>query len=255
MISLTKIQVIKLKSYKSFWLFFLSHLTLFILVALIFRRLASGLNINGQAAALEQMFSFSNIWVALIWIGRWFYLFPGLFMISLITVDFENRTLRQHILDGLSRARYLMGNYLLILYQVLFACILVTVLAFTLSSGGESDWRGPFKNLTVFFLQGMFYLSFAMMLGLFIKRTAVAMLTFLIWPIFVEPIMSWGLKFLFNVQYGRYFPFAALSGIAPSLTNLFSQTQETEPVLSLLSFAYVLLVGFVSFYRLEKMDL
>jgi uncharacterized membrane protein len=100
---------------------------------------------------------------------------PALLMILLVTNEYTYRTNRQNIIDGWSRAESIQVKWMLMFIFSMISTILVIMVGFIFGwmSGTDFSWNG-FSHIGYFFLKTVSYLMLAILLGVWLKRTGIA---------------------------------------------------------------------------------
>lgn len=267
MIHLLKIDLKKLTSYRTFWvvcgLYFIT-LTL---------TTASGMEVLKWAASKGAEFGaqinvnriplyhFPDVWQNLVYVSGFFKIVLGVMVVISITNEFSYRTIRQNIIDGLSRWEFLQTkiftNILLSLASVLliFLIGLLTGLIYSL----ELDPYYIFTDLEFFpayFLEVFAFLSYALMLGILIQRSGLTIILLM---------MSNFLEFLAKVKIPEEISW--LKGLFPmeAISNLVAMPfarywlQEIQDYVSLtavlIALAWTFLFNYFSYLKLTRSDL
>jgi hypothetical protein len=143
------------------------------------------------------IYQFPGIWHNLTYIAgsRFFLLFPALIMVLLITNEITFRTLRQNIIDGYSRR----DSFFAKLLVVLGISILVTAFVFLnglilgFLHSPAADWKFLLSKTSfvlAFFIEVIAFTSFALMIGLLVKKSIFAMGVLAIWAVIADPIIT-----------------------------------------------------------------
>ena len=109
MLHLLKIEWLKIKGYKTFWvlttLFLVSIAGLNYFVFNIKQNISSG---SAQAnAIIGSPFDFPNVWHTVGYFSSFLLFIPGLMIITSITNEYTYKTHRQNIIDGWSRQQFI----------------------------------------------------------------------------------------------------------------------------------------------------
>jgi len=174
---------------------------------------------NGTTShPLAGIFDYPNNWQLLACIGSWMNLFVlGLLGVFMITLEFSNRTLRQNIIFGMTRLEVAVSKLIWAAALALAATGFYIFLGF----GGEVlDGGGlglpPVGCVVCFFLQALGYLLLGNLVGLVIRQTALAVLAYLAYVIFLETACRW--IFYFSVAKTRlllFLPDQVLGALTP----------------------------------------
>lgn len=193
MIKLLYIEWLKVKSYRTFYVFIIAYILLTLLFYYGFDKFVK----TGPVGLfdLSVVYKFPDVWYYAAYISTWFATIPGLLIINLTSNEISFRTMRQQITDGLSRLDYLKGKLSLIISMSILTGILVFLsgLTFGLLKGGLPSSADFFAHADYIFRA--MWVSFGMMsaalfIALLVKRSALAILIFLgiIW--IIEPLLG-----------------------------------------------------------------
>ncbi|MGB8376161.1 MAG: ABC transporter permease, partial [Salegentibacter sp.] len=137
----------------------------------------------------QGIFNFPFIWHFNSYIAALLKLFLAIVIVSMMSNEYSNRTLKQNLIDGLSKKEFILSKFYTILafslISTLFLFIVSLILGYSFSDFTEisivfSDLEyllGYFVKLTGFF-------AFCMFLGILVKRSAFALGFLFIWWIF-----------------------------------------------------------------------
>ncbi len=245
MLRLIRFEFSKVLFYKTFWI----TLALYALVLLGAMNL-SNISFNGVQAASRPVFFF---WIS----GFIAQLFLGYLAILLICNEFENRNLRQHIIDGLGRGEVLVGKLLLFGFLVSASMGILAVLAVvaSVSSGSEFNFGEVVSRLLNVAIRTSAYLSLALFIALLFRRASSSIAVFVGWSIIIEPLLGWVLKRNETDLY-LWLPTEVFSGL---LQSPFAITPEAAagPTSGtyLATAGYIIAFWLASFVRLNKVAL
>lgn len=207
-----KLEFIKTLNYPGFKTIIILHAALFLLVAFV----GSRINLNIQGLRLDRLVSFPNVWATLSWIGSWFNLLLGILAIILVGNEYQFRTFRKQILDGVSRNQMLYAKMVIMLTLALYALLLVIltsfILGFIYSDGvtfSSIFEKSPF--VLVFFVQAFAYMMLGMLFAFIFKSNALSIVTFILFFFPGEPI----LRAFFPSSIDRFFPIKIISNLTP----------------------------------------
>jgi ABC-2 type transport system permease protein len=179
---LLKIEAGKILYYKAFW-------AIVVISALAFYSVGKLSNITVNGAHLSQGVT------ALFWASAFVcQIFFGCLLILLICNEYENRTLRQHIIDGMSRAEIFLSLFLVQLILILSSVLLVLLVGFAtghIENFGELLSSDTLITIGQYILRSLGFFSLALLISLFVKKSGLAVALFLCWPFFLEPALGW----------------------------------------------------------------
>ncbi|MGE7773923.1 ABC transporter permease [Chitinophaga sp. NPDC101104] len=259
MTELLKIEWLKVKAYRTFWL--LSGLFL-VIVPLILWSYELILKNNSQMATFLGAFSFPKAWETTAWIGSMMYPIMGILLIIFLTNENNFRTSRQNIIDGWSRDQYILAKFGVMITMALFMTLVITACAvfFGLRSGNGSPGDGM-GMIWLIFVQSMDYLALAMFLGVFMRRAGVAIAIYVMYAYVFEFFISRLVDFKVRAHLGALFPLECTDRMIPGETKLVNQlaSQGIQPfeqsTLQLIAIGYILLFGFLAYRRIKRSDL
>jgi ABC-2 type transport system permease protein len=267
MLHLLKIDLKKLTSYRTFWIvcglyfitlafFTASGMEFLKWIARTFEDFGSHLNINRIP-----LYHFPDVWLNLIYFSGFFKIVLAIMTVISVTNEFQYRTLRQNVIDGLSRWQFLESKILtnLLLSFLSVAMIMVISLVTGLIYTPSIDWHYVFADmefLIAYFLEIFAFLSFALMLGIMIQRSGLTIIILL---------LARMLEIIIRENIDEYVP--AIIPFLPleSISNLVPMPiqrywfQEIRDYLTLSSIAIALawtfLFNYFSFLKLKASDI
>jgi ABC-type transport system involved in multi-copper enzyme maturation permease subunit len=110
--------------------------------------------------------------------------------------EFEYRTIRQNVIDGLTRSEFIVSKLISILLfsavSVLFIFLLAVGLGYTYSDQPDAGMVWPQAVLLLgYFVQILVYLSLALLIAILLRRPAIAIAIFVIYTYVADPIISY----------------------------------------------------------------
>lgn len=236
---LVAIEWIKLKSYRPFWVLLTLYFVVLGLVCsgimLYFEYLASrGVEFDGLDPSMIPFYDFFDIWQNLTYLSTFFKIFLGFIVVISIANEYSYKTIRQHIIDGLTRWEFLASKLLIILaitvVNTLFVFLLGVILGSIYSPVQGLDVM--FENagfLLAYFLDVGAFLVFALLVGMLIKRTGFAIVLLALYTLFLEPIGVLILgHFYGEYTFYQYFPIRAINNLIqiPFGKYIFQEVQD-----------------------------
>jgi len=188
-----KIEWMKIKNYRAFWIFMVLYLVSIVAFNYIafyaYQRSVKELPV--VEALLMNPYSFPKVWQTIGWTGSWLLYFPGIIIILLAANEFNFKTHRQNIIDGWSRNEFVYTKILLI---VIFSAVITVIttlcsVIFGVVSGSTFSFDGSINILYVY-IQSLSYISLALLCAVLFRRSGVALIVFLIYGLIFESIIS-----------------------------------------------------------------
>lgn len=267
MLHLLRIDLKKLTSYRTFWvvcgLYFVtigfstaSGMEFLKWLANTFDKFGGKLNIDRIP-----LYHFPDVWMNLVWWSGFFKVLLGIMTVISITNEFSYRTLRQNIIDGLSRWEFLatkmLTNLVLSVVSVVLIFLIALITGFIYTP--EINWDYVFTDVEFFpayFLEIFEFLSYALLLGILVKRSGLTIILLL---------LSFVLEAIVKANIDDYVPWLIPYFPMQSITNLvpipfyryaFQEIQDyVDPVSVVISLAWTGLFNYFSYLRLTRSDL
>lgn len=268
MFHLLKIDLKKLTSYRTFWivcgLYFItlafstaSGMEFLKWIARTFEDFGSSLNIDRIP-----LYHFPDVWLNLIYFSGLFKIVLGVMTVISVTNEFQYRTLRQNVIDGLSRWQFLASKILTNILLSFLSVVMIMIISFVtgLIYTPSIDWSYVFADmefLIAYFIEIFAYLSFALMLGILVQRSGLTIILLLLSPM-PEIIVREGYLDEYLPWMIEYLPLESLSNLVPLPLPRYA-FQEIRDYLTISSIAIALgwtfLFNYFSFLKLKKSDI
>ncbi|HEX8314659.1 MAG TPA: ABC transporter permease [Flavisolibacter sp.] len=205
---LLKIEWLKIKNYKAFWVFAILYLVSIFLINYFAWFAQQRLYQTAPASEqiLKNVYVFPKVWQTVGWMSSWLLYFPGMLMIMLMVNEFNFKTHRQNVIDGLSRQQFI-GVKLVLCVLMAVVITLINVLTgfiFGSMSPGSFTWEG-FEYVGYIFLQAIAYIFFALMLAVLFRRSGLAIIVFILYGLIFEWLATALMTFQFKMAPFSYF--------------------------------------------------
>jgi ABC-2 type transport system permease protein len=196
MIKLLQIEFRKIFPYKMFWVMSGIYLLSLIFFSYGLPSLIDYFSMKSKAPEVKLLmnflYNFPDIWQNLAWAAslRYFIkIFLGMIIIILVTNEYSFLTVRNNIINGLSRTDFLMSKvYVCILFSIVATLLIFltgTVLGLSYSTTVSfHTFFGKMIFLLGYFIEILAYLLFSMMLAILVRRTGFAIGILFVYPIF-----------------------------------------------------------------------
>jgi len=267
---LLKIEITKLLSYNTFWVLTGIAGGFYVLI------LGAITQINFNVAEIDPQiyWRFPVVWQSISYYSSWFNLLLALLIIILTANDFVFRTLRQHVIDGLSRQDIFVSKLALMLVFAGIAFGVNLLAGFFIGSIFSKGYQDIFKDIYfifLYFINVMGIMSFAYFIAVAMKKTGISIVLFA--GVYIFELILRGYLALLNLNFGQFLPFKVFSNLctAPSLKKMIAdpmikqsleqsiqlQSKQGTPLElnTLLAIAYTGLFLYLSYYLLQKRDL
>ncbi|PKQ44284.1 ABC transporter permease [Confluentibacter flavum] len=276
MYRLLNIELHKLKHSRSSKILIITYFVLLTSIALV---AAIKFDIGPIKFHLAEMgiFNFPYVWHFNSYISAIFKLFLAIVIVSMMSNEYSNKTIKQNLIDGLSKKEFILSKFytviLLSVVSTLFLFVVSLILGLIFSSYTEfSIIFSDLEYLLAFFIKLVGFFSFCLFLGILVKRSAFALGFLFVWQ-FIEGIMFGILRWKTNPDIAsdimRFFPLNAMSNlIKEPFTRLSAVQSVANQIGEKFNFDYAIhwyeiaivmgwtaLFIFLSYLLLKKRDL
>lgn len=193
MMHLLKIEWLKIKGYKTFWvlatLFLVSILGVNYFVFNIKQGISEG---SAQAnAIIGSPFDFPNVWHTITYFSSFLLFIPGLMIITSITNEYTYKTHRQNIIDGWSRQQFIHVKIALIVIIAIISTLFVflTSILYGFIAGSTFSFD-KIEFIGYFFIQALSYCMLALLLSVLIKRSGLSIGLFFLYAFIIENFLG-----------------------------------------------------------------
>lgn len=184
----------------------LTIIYLVIVILLMFTGLIQ-VNINGFKGSLSDLgiFNFPYIWHLSTYMVSFLKIFIAIVIVSLTANEYSNRTLKQNLIDGLSKKELILSK----LYLAITLALLTTMIVFIASlilGLFHSDYLeigiifSKMEYLPAFFISHLMFFCFCLFAGVLVKRSAFALGLIGVWWIF-ELVIRGGISSFIDFKY------------------------------------------------------
>lgn len=168
----------------------------------------------------QGIFNFPYIWHFNTYIASILKFFLLLVIVSMMANEYSNKTLKQNLIDGLSKKEFVLSKFytvvLLALVSTIFVFVVSLILGYSYSDFNEiSIVTTDLEYLFAFFVKLVAFFSFGLFLGILVKRSAFAVGAMLVW-FWVESITKGMLYWKFETMVNKvmqFFPLEAMSNL------------------------------------------
>jgi ABC-2 type transport system permease protein len=184
----------------------LTIIYLVIVVALMFVGLYE-IEIKGTKASLSDLgiFDFPFIWHLSTYLISFLKFLIAIVIVSLVANEYSNRTLKQNLIDGLSKKELILSKFyfILIFTTVLTALVFLVCLLLGLIYSSITEPNLIFINIefiAAFFISHIAFFAMCLFAGVLVKRSAFALGIIGIWGIF--ELVIFGISSYLDLKFG-----------------------------------------------------
>lgn len=204
----------KLFPYRAFKLMLLLFAVLFVMSVLFFSTILFD---NFFARKLTEEISSATLqtniaWNIVTYFAGFFNAFLSYAIMMYVCNEYSYRTLRQNVIDGLSRTETLVGKYLIAIVIALAATVLVAIMSTYFQFGASSIVQMPLglEYLGLYFLQLVSTLIVAIFFSTWMRKTGLAVLLFAAcWYIIDALLYYW----ILPAPVAQILPFSAIKDL------------------------------------------
>ena len=278
MLRLLEIEYNKLRYSRSARILIITYFILITFIALI-----ASIEFNiGQIqfrVADQGIFNFPYIWHFNSYIAALLKIFLAIVIVSMMSNEYSNRTIKQNLIDGLSKKEFILSKFLTVLVfsgiSTIFLFIVTIILGYSFSDFTEfSIVVSDTEYLLAYFVKLTGFFAFCMFLGILIKRSAFALGFLVVWAIF-EGIVYAVLNFkVFKetdiaTNIMQFFPLESMSNLVVEPFSRLNAVQTAATQIGgeldkdygihwhqlLIVIAWVFIFVYLSLFLLKKRDL
>ena len=264
MIELFKIEWLKIKTYRTFWVLLVTFL---IMYPLVFYFSASKFMEHQSADMKEQVlksflglpFVFPKVWHSASWFGGLFFVMIGMLFILLITNEVQYRTHRQNIIDGWGRMDFLKAKLSLMIFFILVSTIVVFVSGFIVGLVFSDTKANIFEGIYYvgyFSLMATLYLAVAFLTAILVKRTGLSIIIYFAIVCIADNLL-WLVFTIKDSQLGYFMPLEVADSLVPNPFKPGMLEKRTVSDTSLMAavICYVSVFTFIIINYFRKTDL
>ncbi len=200
MLRLLNIEFQKIKYNKSVKVISIIYFVLILFIALIASIEFNFASVNFRVAD-QGIFNFPFIWHFNTYLAAWLKLFFAIVIVSLVSNEYSYRTLKQNLIDGLSKTEFVLSKFLTVILFAAASTIFVFIVSMILGLifSDYTEMAIIFRDLDyllAYFIKLVGFFSFCLFLAVLVKRSAFALGFLFIWWVFegiFYAILKWGL--------------------------------------------------------------
>lgn len=275
MLRLLNIEIHKLKYSRASRILILIYFLLLTSIALI---AAIKFDIGPVKFHLAEMgiFDFPYIWHFNTYVASILKFFLLLVIVSMMSNEYSNKTLKQNLIDGLSKKEFVLSKFYAVILlagvSTLFVFIVSLILGYAYSDFNEfSIVTTDLEYLIAFFVKLVGFFSFGLFLGILVKRSAFAVGAMLVWAMaegFAKGMLYWKYEDYVS-EIMRLFPLEAMSNlikepftrlsavktVAKQVGEDLSKDFSVQPLDIFIVLVWTAIFIYLSFIILKKRDL
>ncbi|MDP3461296.1 MAG: ABC transporter permease subunit [Bacteroidales bacterium] len=208
------------------------------------------------------LYAFPYVWHNLTYVAGLYKFLPAFTVILFITNEYSYRTIRHHIITGMSRESFFASKLLSTAGLSILSGVTVFLTGIVMGLIYTDDihfeiFSQKLSFLPIYMLEIFAYLSFAFMIGVIAQKAGLAIIIFVIYVFIAEPILSFRLHediawFLPLKTFGRMIDVPNTALMKLFGVNFRETIQWIDVAMTLL---YTLLFNYLSLLRIKKTDI
>jgi ABC-2 type transport system permease protein len=263
---LFNIEWIKVRSNASFWVLTSLHIGILLLVMLSGKVFLRSISLNGESItnlidpSAIPLYQFPDIWHNFTYVAAYLKFILGIYIIISITSEISYDTLRQNIMNGLSRSGFIVSKLLLVVLLAVGSTLFIFVSALIIGiiSTPDVQFHDMIRYsgfIPAYLLLLSAYLVLALLIGLLVKRTGLAIGLLFLYTLIIEPIIVFRIK---TDWIKGLFPLKAINNLIhmPFGKYALREIQDyVAPIDIVIVLAYIALFIYCIYLLLKKRDL
>ncbi|HLV24007.1 MAG TPA: ABC transporter permease [Moheibacter sp.] len=184
MLRLLKIEWNKIYYYKTARIFTILYFVMLIILGgslAVIKPDVGGVKLN---LAKLGMFEYPVIWQNLTYLFAIAKVFLAVIIITNVTNEYSNGTLKQNLIDGFSKSEMLKSKILTILVFAIFSSVFVFLIIFVLGQfvfSNENSFVNGIEYIGMYFLKLLTFFSICLFFSFFLRKSAFALLGVVVW--------------------------------------------------------------------------
>lgn len=274
MIRVLKLEWLKIRNYRVFWILTIMYLLALVIIAsggtFFLEWLKSeGADFQGINPTIIPIYDFPDIWQNTTYLATFIKVLLAFIVIISVNNDVTYNTLRQNIIDGISKKEYIFSKLSFIITMSAISTLFIFVLGFINGSIYSHVWGTAYifdemEFLAVFFYEAIIYCTLAFLLSLIIKKAGFVIVALFLYTLMFEPIAT---TIMINApifkdgmapEIAQFFPIKSLNNLisVPFGRYVFMEIEDNVSikVLSIATGWFVFYLASI-FYILNKRDL
>ncbi|QLE02133.1 ABC transporter permease [Galbibacter sp. BG1] len=243
MLRLLQIEFIKLWNNRSSRILIIAYFVLLTFIALFATVKFDIGDVHFQLAD-QGIFNFPYIWHFNTYIAAFFKLFLAIVIVSMMSNEYSNKTIKQNLIDGLSKKEFILSKFITVVLFAAASTVFIFIVSFILGLI-YSDYNelsiifSGLGYLVAFFVKLLGFFSFCLFLGIFVKRSAFALGFLILWQVIegiIYGLIRWQTTDVITQRITQFLPLEAMSNL---IKEPFSRLGAVQSVANQIGESYV----------------
>ena len=225
MLHLLKIEWLKVKNYRTFWVLFLLYLISIIganymVYQVLELNFEETMRKDPTDAFIKMMigtppYGFPTVWAMTSYVSSYLLILPGFLSIILFTNEFSYKTHRQNLIDGFTRNQFVTAKFISVVTIAFISTLTVTLTALVFGLSAPKPFEGEFlKYFGLSFLQCLSYCALALMFSALFKRSGIALGVYFVYVVIFDNVLFHVLNKYAN-NTGYFLPIETADNLIP----------------------------------------
>lgn len=231
MIRAFKLEWLKIRNYKVFWILLGMYLLALVIISsfgMFFLEWlkTKGADFNGIDPTILPIYDFPDIWQNTTYLASFIKVLLGFIVIISVNNDLSYLTLRQNVIDGISKREFLISKLMLIVFLAFTSATFLFVAGLINGSiyshvQGSTYIFSELEFIAAYCYDILVYCSLAFLITIVIKKTGFAIIALSLYTLMFEPIATLILEYspyfkgTFWSEFVPYFPIKTLNNLIP----------------------------------------
>jgi ABC-2 type transport system permease protein len=263
MLHLLKIEWLKVKNYRTFWVLLILYLISiiganYLVYTVLEANFDATIKKDPTDAFIRMMigtppYSFPIVWAMTAYVSSYLLILPGFLSIILFTNEFSYKTHRQNLIDGLTRDQFISAKLLSILSLTIISTITIGLTGMMFGFAGHKPFGGEYlRYLSLSFLQCLSYCLLALLLSALFKRSGIALGVYFVYVVIFDNVLFHVMnKYVNNTGY--FLPIESADNLIP--LPVAEQVQKhflEKPDFSYILISCIVYLGLYVFFTFRK---
>jgi ABC-2 type transport system permease protein len=274
MIRALKLEWLKVRNYRVFWILTAMYTFAVVIIASIgvfflewLKNL--GAEFDGIDPTIIPIYDFPDIWQNTTYLASFAKVLLAFIVIISINNDITYQTMRQNIIDGISKREFIFSKLLQIVALAFLSTLVLFIAGFINGSIYSHVWGAEYifdemEFLLAYFYDIVVYCTLAFMLALFLNKAGFAIIALFLYTMMFEPLITVNMIYNPNINDGiapyiaQYFPIRSLNNLIPIPYSkyIFMEIEDNVPLSAVwISTGWFAIFLSLIFLKLNKKDL
>lgn len=269
-----KLEWLKIRNYKVFWILLSMYLLALIVICfggmfLLEWLKTKGADFEGIDPTILPIYDFPDIWQNTTYLGSFIKIFLAFIVIISVNNDLTYNTLRQNVIDGISKKEYLLSKLFFIAALAILSTIFLFLSGLINGSLYSHVWGAGYifdelEFLAAYLYDIFIYCTLAFLISLLIRKSGFVIIALSLYTFMFEPIVTSIMEHAPFMRDGAwpfiapFFPIHALNDLipVPFPKYVFAEIETNVPISALLiSTGWLVLYLSGILFVLNKRDL